>query len=487
MGRAARARPGARALGRAGGIHIEGSRAGLVRSGAGRRSFGRSGGDSRAAEETRPRGMTVLEQLGAHVARGGAGLPREALRLHVADTVGAWIAGSATPEGRGLLKFGANRDAMPDRVAMHCALARLSEIDDIHLASGITPGSLIVPAALTIAASLGQKGAALAEAIAVGYDAMVRLGSGLGGPAILYRGIWPTYLAAPFGVAAVASRLLGLDEKQAANALAIALGFSSPAIGRPGGPDTSRWLAIGNAARNGVTAALSAQSGFTGDLRIFEGEFFSAVYGLSPDQAALLDDRPVLSDVSFKPWCAAKQTMAATQALKEIIEAGVPPSEMTGLVVSVPPPYLRMIDHEVVAGDRASHLTSVSYQMALAALAPDALFDVKQVPERVSGEIGAFMGKVTVKADDGLLHHYPKSWPAKLVVFVPSGKHEKVVLQVPGDPQRPFDETQVAAKFRRVVVPSIRKGAADDLLRSSLAALDEEGGARALLGKIERA
>jgi len=146
-----------------------------------------------------------------------------------------------------------------------------------------------------------------------------------------------------------------------------------------------------------------------------------------------------------------------------------------------------MIDHGVVAGDRASHLTSVSYQMALAALAPDALFDLRQTPERVSGEIGAFMAKVTVKAGDDLLHHYPKSWPAKLVVFVPSVKHEKVVLQVPGDPQRPFDETQVAAKFRRVVVPSIRKGAADDLLRSSLAALDEEGGARALLGKIERA
>src|SRR6267154_4590698 len=211
--------------------------------------------------------MTVLDQLGAHVARGGAAQPRGALRLRVADTVGAWIAGSATPEGRALLKFGANRDAMPDRVAVHCALARLSEIDDIHLASGITPGALVVPAALTIAASLCREGTALAEAIAVGYDAMVRLGSGLGGPSILYRGIWPTYLAAPFGVAAVAARLLCLTETQAVHALGISLALASPAIGHPGGATTSRWLAIGNAARNGVTAALAAQAGFTGDLR----------------------------------------------------------------------------------------------------------------------------------------------------------------------------------------------------------------------------
>ena len=431
--------------------------------------------------------MTVLEQLGAHVARGGAAPPREALRLHVADTVGAWIAGSATPEGRALLKFGANRDAMPDRVAMHCALARLSEIDDIHLVSGITPGSLIVPSALTIAASLGREGTALAEAIAVGYDAMVRLGSGLGGPAILYRGIWPTYFAAPFGVAAAAARLLGLDESKAAHALAIALVLASPGVGRPSGATNSRWLAIGNAARNGVTAALSAQSGFTGDLRIFEGEFFSAIYGLSPDQAVLLDDRPVLSEVSFKPWCAAKQTMAATQALKEIIEEGVPPSEMTDLVVSVPPPYLKMIDHGVVAGERSSYLTSASYQMALAALHPGALIDVGQTPESVPAEIRDFMAKISVRADEDLLHHYPKSWPARLEVTTPGGTRERLVIHVPGDPQRPFDESQIAAKFRRVVVPSIGKGAADYLLRSSLAALDEEGGARTVLGKIERA
>ena len=429
--------------------------------------------------------MTVLEQLGAHVARGGTAPPREALRLHVADTVGAWIAGSATPEGRALVKFGANRDVMSDRVATNCALARSSEIDDIHLASGITPGALIVPAALTIAASLGRNGAALGEAIAVGYDAMVRLGSGLGGPSILYRGIWPTYLAAPFGVAAVASRLLGLTERQAAHALSIALILASPGAGRPGGPTTSRWLAIGNAARNGVTAALSAQSGFTGDLRIFEGEFFSSIYGLSPSRAALLDERPVPGDVSFKPWCAAKQTMAATQALKEIVESGVLPSEMTELVVSVPPPYLRMIDHGVVPGDRASLLTSVSYQMAVAALAPEAMLDIERAPDEIPEGIRIFMTKISVKADEELLRHYPKSWPARLVVLVPSGSREKLVLNVPGDPERPFDEPQVAAKFRRVTAPVVAERVADSLLSRSLAALDESP--NALLAEIERA
>ena len=71
--------------------------------------------------------------------------------------------------------------------------------------------------------------------------------------------------------------------------------------------------------------------------------------------------------------------MAATQALKEIIEAGVAPATMRDITVSVLPPHLKMIDHGAVAGDRASHLTSVQYCMAVAAFAPELAFDLQQL------------------------------------------------------------------------------------------------------------
>jgi len=447
--------------------------------------------------------MTILDQLGTHVARAyRASLPeslRQAARLHLADTVGAWIAATGTPEGRAL-RFASKRgpgaeanpfgEGMPGQVAANCALARLSEIDDIHLASGITPGALIVPAGLTVGASLGSTGAAVAEAIAIGYDAMVRLGTALDGAKILYRGIWPTYFAAPFGVAATAARLLDLSEAQSAHALAIALSLASPSVGRQSGATMARWLAIGNAARNGVFAALSARAGFTGDLRVFESEFFSATYGLTPDAAALVDalgDRPALPETSFKPWCAARQTIAAAQALREIVESGVPPREISEVLVSVPSLYLKMIDHGIVPRDRGSHLTSVSYQMALAALAPETMLDVRQAPDRIPGEIMAFMERVAVEADDGLLRHYPASWPARVRVAAPGRKRERLVTHVPGDAQRPFGEAQVAEKFRRLNAAVLSERAAGDLMRLSLSALDQDNGPRSLLGKIEGA
>lgn len=438
--------------------------------------------------------MTLLEQLGAHAAggyrQGLSGPVREAVRLHLADTVGAWTAAAATAEGRALLGFESpDRASLTGRVGLHCALARLSEVDDIHLSSGTTPGAIVIPAALTLARALGSGGAAVAEAIAVGYDLMTRLGAALNGPTILYHGVWPTYFAAPFAVAAVAARLLGLPKEKCAHALAIALAFASPAVGRQSGAGMSRWLAIGNAARSGVAAALAAQAGFTGDLRLLEGELFSGVYRMSLDPGALvgeLEQGGAAVETSVKPWCAARQTMAGVQALREIIGEGVPLSEMESLTVGVPRPYLKMIDHGVVSGERASYLTSVSYQMALFAFEPNSNLDVRQVRDSLPRKIEQFMAKISAVPDEDLLRHFPRSWPALLAVETPKGRREKLVLHVPGDPERPFDEFQVAAKFWRLTGPVVGERGTEELLRLSFAACEGEKGPGALLEAVAR-
>jgi 2-methylcitrate dehydratase PrpD len=392
--------------------------------------------------------------MAAFVANGIRGqIPpatRAAARLHVIDTVGAWIGGAHTAEGRALIAL---RGPAPD-LATACAVARSSEIDNIHLASATTPGGIVIPAALVIAATHGEADTdAVCEAIVAGTEAMVRLGAALGGPGILYRGIWPTYFAAPFGVAAVAARLCELDTGQTANALASALALASAGVGHHNAATTARWFAIGNAARNGLAAARAAGQGFTSDLGLLDGGFLQGAYGIAADIDAftrVLGKRLALDDTSFKPWCAARQTMAATQALREAITAGVAPESIASVTVHVPPPTLKMIDHGVKPGDRASHLTSVQYHLALAACDPEALLDVGHSPAALSPDVHDFMGRISVEADAALLAYYPNAWPARIAVRTSQGVHEKTVVHVPGDPQRPFDERAVCDKFRRV-------------------------------------
>jgi 2-methylcitrate dehydratase PrpD len=440
--------------------------------------------------------MTALERLGSYLANGQNPTPLALAnaKLHVIDNVGAWIAGMGTAEGRALLAF---RKQVPDpdgaaALTTHCALARLSEIDDIHLAAMTTAGGIVVPAALTLAAALKETDpAALARAIAGGYDAMIRLGLALHGPTILYRGIWPTYIGTAFGVAAVAARLMRLDERQAAHALALALTVASPGVGHHNAPTTTRWLAVGLAARNGLAAARAAGAGFTSDLNLLDGKFFASVYDIQPDAIELtrgLDQHLLMLDVSFKPWCAARQTMAATQALKDIVARGVAPDRIAEIEAGVLPPHYAMIDHGVKPNDRASFLTSLPYQMALAVLQPDMTSDVRQSPAVVPQPVAELMAKVTVTQNERLLARYPKVWPAHVRVATVSGEtQEQEVEYVPGDVRIPFDAPQVTEKFSLFVKPVLGRAEADRMLALAAAALKKGDAPVRLFDAIEQA
>ena len=296
------------------------------------------------------------------------------------------------------------------------------------------------------------------------------------GPSVLYRGIWPTYFTAPLGVAAVASRLMQLDARDTLQALATAVTMMTPGAGHHATQSTARWFVVGHAAARGMTAALSARSGFTSDPRLVEGEFMKGVYGLTPTVAFIEKGfgEPALSQVSFKPWCAARQTMPATQALKEVMEQGISASDITSIEVSVLPPHQKMIDHGVTSGDRASFLTSLHYHMAAAALAPDAAY-VLGAPEHLPREFADFMSLIKVSSADGLPPEYPKAWPAKIVVTTTNGRHERSVTHVPGDPARPFGEADLRKKFHKLVA-SVPEDQVDDMFTRALEALDEPSG-----------
>jgi 2-methylcitrate dehydratase PrpD len=428
--------------------------------------------------------MTALERFAQWFAGGEPVLDetRELVGLHLIDTIGAWIASMGSVEGLLLLKFRAamRESAQADNaldLSTRCALARASEIDDIHLASMTTPGGIVIPAALTLAAIRPAITAdELTAAIVAGYEAMTRLGRAIDGPSVLYRGIWPTYFAAPFAVAAVAACILKLDATQTAHALALALTFSAPGVGQHHGETTARWLAIGEAATKGLRAALGAQQDFTSDL-----DFLPQIFGISPQIEALTDGlgkQSTLAEVSFKPWCAARQTMAATQALLEIIESGIPPQSIDSICAFVLPPHRRMIDHGVKGGDRASYLTSVQYQMAVAALGAP-------LPSPATEPVQAFMKKITVEPDETLLKAYPYSWPARVAVTAGSAHYERTVTDIPGDPARPFDRARVREKFMRFVAPVTAKESADRILDACTDAF-AAGSFASLLEAIER-
>jgi 2-methylcitrate dehydratase PrpD len=144
-----------------------------------------------------------------------------------------------------------------------------------------------------------------------------------------------------------------------------------------------------------------------------------------------------------------------------------------------------MIDHGVTAGDRFSHLTSVPYQMAVAALSPDAAFGLSGPKGPISAALAAFMARIAVKPNDSLrTEGYPRAWAAKVTLTAAGGRHERVVTHVPGDPARPFGESDVKAKFIRVVAPALDRTRAEAMFAQALYALDEPKAMIEALGRI---
>ncbi len=414
--------------------------------------------------------MALLEDHSRAIAR----LPGddERLRLHLADTLGAWIAGSATSEGRALA--GAHQppllDEGPlDRIAHAVATTRLTEIDDIHMRSCTTCGSIIVPTSLILAARLGADSALFARSLRAGYETMMRFGVAVDGPAILYRGLWPTYLAAPMGAAAAASVLLQLTRAQSANALAIALAQTSGAPGGPAPGKSVRWLLAGLAARGGVMAALAAREGYAGDTTLLDGDWLRRTHGLEFDGAIFGSDEPILPETSFKPWCAAKQTTAAIDAFRQLLAEGLDPARIARLRVETPGAYRAMISHQPPG--RLGRIVNIAWQLAVAAYHPDALLDLERADFSAEAPFAALMQKVEIVADPTLDAFYPARWPAKVVATLDDGSiAERLVTDALGDPEITLDMAAIASKFRRVTEPLLGEAPVRALLEATLRA-----------------
>ena len=138
-------------------------------------------------------------------------------------------------------------------------------------------------------------------------------------------------------------------------------------------------------------------------------------------------------------------------------------------------------------GDRASFLTSLPYRLAVAALTPQAASDIGQAPGEVPDSIRAFMGRVAIAPDDALLSRFPGQWPARVEVVTSSGRHERTVMDVPGDPARPFDAAAVEQKFHRVAAPAIGAEAAAQMLEHAQGLFSGQTTAAQLVRDIDRA
>ena len=262
-------------------------------------------------------------------------------KLHILDTLGAALAGSAAAETRILWRsLGLQNDAgrsaawgMPFDLNPRSASfingvsAHALELDD---SGGCDhSGAVVVPAALAILPQLENpmSGRQLLTSILMGYEVGRRVLEAANGYET-HNGLgWhSTGTCGVFGAAATTGLLLKLDTHRLEQALGIACSFSGGTWGFIHDGSQTKKLHPGRAAEGGLTAALLAAGDFSGPAKVFDpdawGSFFKTFAPGQSDPARLVGgfgESWRLDRCSIKPYATCRGTHSAIDAVRNLL------------------------------------------------------------------------------------------------------------------------------------------------------------------------
>ncbi len=410
------------------------------------------------------------------------------------------------PAGAGASVWGARlRTSAPTAALVNATMTHVVNADDAHKESMGHPGTVVVPAALAVAELVRAPGAALLEAVVAGYECLLRVGLGIGIASHRDRGWYSTSTLGPFGAAAAAARLLGLDG-----------GAVAGAIGHGGAQAAGLWafsadgslasvLSAGRAAESGVLGALLAREGFPGPTRILEapdGGFLRAMSDRSAPERILADlGRPMIMDVSLKPYPCSRTTHAAIDACLAIRArlAGRPDwlHRLSRITVRTYAVAKRQADiPEPATGWMAS--LSIPYTAAVALVEGHVGVEHFTLPCLESPRVRSIMEKVVVVVDEALSAGFPAAWSCQVEVTGDGVSESERVESALGDPLNPMSPDQVRQKFDALTREILAPGTGDRICAlvdrlerepdvTALAALLREAGSGARGHRASRA
>jgi 2-methylcitrate dehydratase PrpD len=181
--------------------------------------------------------------------------------------------------------------------------ANVFDFDDTHPNTIIHPTAPVAPALFAFAETYGLAGEALLLAFVLGAEAECRIGNAVS-PGHYRRGWHITSTCGVFGAAIAVGKVIALDSQRLVWAIgnaAVQTGGLVEALGT-----MSKSISVGNAARNGLLAALLARDDFSGPDRPLEGERgFLRIATDHPDLEAVCDglgEKWELLSNTYKPY-----------------------------------------------------------------------------------------------------------------------------------------------------------------------------------------
>ncbi len=366
--------------------------------------------------------------------------------------------------------FATGRSSPPAAALANGAFGHAVDYDDTFESIVLHPTSPVFAAALAVGDTIDASGEDILSGYIVGIEAAYRTGMSTY-PEHYDNGWHSTGTTGTFGATAAAAHVLGLDQETIRYAFGIAASASSSLKKNFG--TMTKPLHSGHAAQMGVRAAMLAESGFTSDRNVFDGEIG---YGnvMTPNDAydpteisEGLGEEWAVMDIGYKPYPSGVITHAAMDAMRQIVrENDLTPADVESVVVSLDEAASEMLHHESPSNELEAKF---SIEFCLAAVLREGDAGIHEFTDEyvTADETRDVISLVERDFETNLFGGNFANYGARVTVTLANGetitREEKYA---PGSPNNPLSEERLEAKFNECAAVVLDDDEPDAVLES---------------------
>ncbi|KXF75057.1 2-methylcitrate dehydratase [Paramesorhizobium deserti] len=386
-------------------------------------------------------------------------------KIHIADTLGAALAGSRSREFAtarkvinrggeariwGTQDFTSSRDA----ALVNGISAHAFELDD---SGGCDhSGAVVLPAVLAALPRSGRivTGRELISAVVAGYDVGRRVLEAAGGYD-RHNGLgWhSTGTCGTLAAAAAVANLWNLPAAACRDAITLATSFSSGLWGFIHDGSQAKKIHAGRAAEGGLLAAQLAAEGFAGPSKVFSdvwGGFFNAFNKTSGEPGKLaeaLGEAWKIRRAVLKPYASCRGTHSAIDALEDLLsETGRRPQEIVSMELRMSEMLMNMCGKKE-NGPLSSTQMSLPYALAARCIFGTAGLAAYSSECRSDPRIRPMMGRMKLQIDGTM---QPLDEPVVILTFSDGSRVSRMVPRATGSAERPMQPWAIEEKFRQL-------------------------------------
>ncbi len=425
---------------------------------------------------------SVMREVSHFISKSGdRELPAEVIskaKHHILDTLAAMVSGSKLKPGLLAKRYVGNQGGVPEAQvtgspivtsATNAALANgimahADETDDSNPRALTHPGCSIVPAALSMSEREEADGMSFLKGVVVGYDIGCRITQALGVENLRKMSRCTHSVANNFGAAAAAGAIARLKDDQLRYVLSYA---SQQASGlfymlRDQEHIEKAFVFGGMPARNGVTAAILVQSGFSGVWDAFSGDdnFFQAFSPNSRPEllAEGLGSRHEIMYTNLKKFSVGSPIQAPTDAILWLIDKyKLESKDIESIIVRLPYPRARAVDNRDMPD------INLQYILAVTLLDGDLTFEQAHSYERMKDPAVLEIRKRIALIEDKELN---RSEAIVGVTTKDGTKFKKRTVGWRGTSEDPLTTGEVEKKCRELLVPVLEEERSQKLIET---------------------